>query len=99
MPSLEYDDEDQSEAMPMTVAGSAVKPQFPYGMRICLTDKEFAKIGCNPDDLKAGDLIHLTECFARVTDKHTSDGEMGTSCRVELQIEHCNIEDETSEDE
>jgi hypothetical protein len=94
---MELDDEDQFDAMPMPV--TMAKPQFPYGMRLCLTDKEFSKMECDPDELKVGDLIHLTECFARVTNKSENDGEMGKTCRVELQIEHCDIEDETTEDE
>ncbi len=96
MPSMELDDEDQFDAMP--IMANVEKPKFPPAMHIALTDREFAKMEHDPADLKKGDLVHLTECFARVTDIFHHDGEMGKTCRVELQIEHCDIEDETTED-
>lgn len=95
MPSMELEDDEKYDSIPI----EAVKPDFPYGLRICLTDKEFAKMGANPEELNTGDLVHLTECFARVMNVHHDDGPMGKTCRVELQIEHCNIEDETAEDD
>lgn len=94
-PSMEYDDEDQED---MAIPAMPEKPQFPYGLRISLSEKEIDKCECDPEDVKVGDLIHLTEVFARVTSVNHNDGEGGKTSRWELQIEHLNIEDETLED-
>lgn len=95
MPSMEYDDEDQVD---MAIPAMPEKPRFPYGLRISLTEKEFAKLGCDPSDLEPGDLVHLTQVFARVTDVSHRDGDTGKTSRVELQIENMDFEDETLED-
>ena len=43
MVSMELDDEDKLDApMPIKMPN---KPDFPYGLRICLNEKELKKIG------------------------------------------------------
>jgi hypothetical protein len=90
MVSLELDDEhklDAPQPIPM-----AAKPDYPYGMRICLTHVEMAKLGLDPD-CKVGDVL---DCAARavVTNVNHSQSEDGSECcRVELQIQEMSVED------
>lgn len=97
MASMEMTDEEKlDQIMPMAMPA---RPDFPPGLAIALTEREIGKAGCDPSFFKKGDLVHLKQCFARVTHKSESDGEAGQTCRVELQIENLEIENESTEDE
>ena len=95
--SMEMDDEDKLDTvMPIPLPE---KPDHPYGLRICLTGKELEKLGLDADDAEVGSIIHL-HALARVTDVSSSDGTMGKSSRVELQItDMCCVESEDEENE
>jgi hypothetical protein len=94
--SLEYDDEDKHDNG-IEIAGKSTKPDYPWGLRISLTKKELDKLGLsdNPD---IGDLIDM-RAFAVVTSVSKHDGEQGSECRVELQIQRMAVENEMDEDE
>lgn len=95
MKSMELDDEDKIDAcLPMPCA----RPDFPYGLRISLSEKEFAKLGIDPADAVDGGIFH-GHFMARVcsVSSETRDGEM--TCRVEAQIEDLAIESEDDENE
>lgn len=95
MTSMELDDDDKLDAvMPFPMPD---KPEFPYGLRICLTGKEFQKLDLDPSDAEVG-AIFRGHFLARVTSVSTSDGEYGSNCRVEAQIEDLMIESEDEED-
>ena len=85
---LELNDEDK---MDMAVPEIASKPDYPWGLRICLTDKELEKLGLEAD-CEIGDMIDI-RCFATVTSVSKGDG----GCRVELQIEKMAVENEMTE--
>jgi hypothetical protein len=88
---MSMDDEDILDApMPIPMAD---KPRFPFGLRICLTGPELAKLGLDAD-CDEGDMLDM-RCFATVTAIHKEDG----NCRVELQIERMSVEDESQETE
>lgn len=104
MKSLELDDEDKLDAaMPIPMPS---KPDFPYGCRICLTEKEFEKLGLDSKDAVIDGMIH-GHFMGRITSvSHTessggatggSDGE--SCCRVEIQMEALAIESEDEENE
>lgn len=96
MSDMEMDDEDQLDAvMPIAMPEKA---RYPYGLRICLTEKEFEKLGLDPRDATVGGICH-GHFLARVTDVHANESDSGSSCRVELQIEDLAIESEDEEDE
>lgn len=91
---MELDDEDKLDAVtPIPTA----RPDYPYGLRICLTDKELAKLGLS-DDCEVGDMIDM-RCFGTVTSFSKNDSGEGSSCRVEIQIEKMAVENEMTEDE
>ena len=91
---LEMDDEDQLDAVtPYPVKERA---QYPYGLRISLCHTELEKLGLELPDV--GDVIDL-RAFAVVTSVSSNDGEYGSSCRVELQIEKLAVENEMTEDD
>lgn len=86
--SMELDDDDKLDApMPYPMPD---KPDYPYGLRICLTDKELAKLGID-HDCDVGDSITFG-AKAKVTSKTCTDGDGGHSCRVELQITDMDVE-------
>lgn len=96
MQSMELDDEDKLDTiMPIPMAS---KPDYPYGLRICLTEKEFEKLKLDPSAAEVGGMVHL-HAMARITSVSSSEGEMGHCCRVELQIENLAIESEDEENE
>jgi hypothetical protein len=88
--SMELDDEDKMDvAMPMPMA----TPDYPPGLRFCLTHKELSKVDLD-SDCKVGDMIDM-RIMAEVTHK----SEDSDSCRIELQIMLIKrFEDEDTED-
>jgi hypothetical protein len=86
---LELDDEDKLDAiMPIPMAD---KPDYPYGTRITLTDKELKKLKLD-DECDVGDLIDF-----RAMAEVTSISKDGDNCRIELQIQKIALEDESKE--
>lgn len=82
MIDLELDDESKLDSvMPMATD----KPDYPWGLRICLTHVELEKLGLEAD-CECGDVIDL-RAFAVVTSVSQSDSGDGQTCRVELQIQ------------
>ena len=90
---MELDDEDKLDApqpYPMPT-----KPDYPYGLRISLTEKELKKLGLEMPE-KIGDMIDL-RAFAVVTCMSQHDNGDGNCCRVELQIQKMSVESEMKE--
>lgn len=89
---MELDDEDKLDTcMPI----ACDRPDYPYGLRISLTEKELAKLGLDAD-CEIGDMIDM-RCFGSVTSVSMNDGEHGKSVRIEIQIEKMAVEDESTE--
>ena len=87
---MELDDDDKMDTiMPMPMS----MPDYPCGLKICLTHVELEKLGLDAD-CDIGDVIDM-RCFAEVTSV-TKDGE---NQRVELQIQKLAIEDEMTEED
>lgn len=97
MKSLELDDEDKLDAiMPIPME---TKPDFPYGCRICLTEKEFEKLGLDAKDAVIDGMIH-GHFMGRITSVSHSESTSGDPCcRVEIQMEALAIESEDEENE
>lgn len=96
MVSLELDDEDKLDMVcPMPMSE---RPRFPYGTKICLTDKELAKLNLDPKDAFVGGMVHI-HAMARITSASCEDTEGGQRSRVELQIEDMCIESEDEEND
>ncbi len=93
---MELDDEAKLDfCAPMACKA----PDYPYGLKICLTDKELEKCGCDPKSFEKDGYVHL-HAMARITYvTHTDDSEKGKTTRVELQIEGLALESEDEEDE
>jgi hypothetical protein len=71
------------------------KPDYPWGLRICLTHIELKKLGLDAD-CEIGDLIDL-RAFAVVTSISKDSSPSGDSARVELQIQKIAVEQELEE--
>jgi hypothetical protein len=96
MHSMELDDEEKLDAlMPLPMPE---KPEYPYGLRISLTEAEFKKLDLDADDAVVGGIFHL-HGLARITSVNITDGPNGKCCRVEAQIEDLDIESEDDENE
>jgi hypothetical protein len=96
MVSMELDDESKLDAvMPIPMPN---RPDFPYGLRICLTEKELDKLGIAHDEAEVGAIFH-GHFMARVTSVSQNEGDMGKSCRIEAQIEDLAIESEDAEND
>ncbi len=94
MQSMELDDEDKLDAAgPFPLPD---KPDYPYGLQICLTHREFEKLGLDPAEAFVGGICHL-HALARITSVSANDGASGSSCRVEMQITDLAIESEDEE--
>ena len=96
MVSMELSD-DQKLDSPMPIA-MPTKPDYPWGLRITLTDQEFAKLGLDPADASVGEVFHFF-ALARVTCISVNDGPDGKCCRLEAQIEDLAVESEDEENE
>lgn len=95
MQSMELGDEDKLDAcLPMPCA----MPDFPYGLRITLSEKEFAKLELDPSDAVVGGIFH-GHFLARITAVSAEQRDGGNSCRVEAQIEDLMIESEDDEND
>lgn len=92
--SMELDDEDKMDTL-MPIAMPS-KPDYPYGLRICLCEKELTKLGLPVPDI--GDMIDA-RIFGRVTSVSSESREGGDTCRVEIQIEYMSAENEMTEEE
>ena len=87
---MEMDDEDQLDTI--LPSPKMPKPQYPYGLKICLTTPELKKLDLDTD-CNVGDTIDL-RAFAEVT----SISKDGDNCRIELQIQKLAIENESQEE-
>ena len=97
MISVELDDEDQLDAvMPIAMPE---KPRYPYGLKICITEKEFEKLNLDPSDAVIGGIFH-GHFLARITGIFKNETDSSDACcRVEAQIEDLAIESEDEEDD
>lgn len=96
MVSMEMDDESILDAaMPIPMPE---RQRFPYGLRICLTDKEMDKMELDIGDAVVGGMVHL-HAMARITSVSQNDTPDGKCGRVELQIEDMCVESEDEENE
>lgn len=97
MQSMELDDESKLDAAQPIAMDS--RPDYPYGLRICLTHEELKKLDLDPADAFVGGMIH-GHFMGRITSASANDYEgSGPSCRIEIQIESLAIESEDAENE
>jgi len=96
MTSMEMDDDDKLDAaMPIAMPE---RPDYPYGLRICLTEKELEKLGLDCEEAVEGGIFH-GHFLARICCVTKTDQNGDKSCRIEAQIEDLAIESEDAENE
>lgn len=94
MKSMEFDDEDKLDAMlPIPMPD---RPDYPYGLRICLTEKELEKLGIDCAEACVGGTFygHFMACITTVSSEKREDKDC---CRIEAQITDLAIESEDEE--
>ena len=90
--SMELDDEDQLDGIPMAMpSGKPVAPQFPYGLRISMSEKDLERLKLSYEEANVGDYLEFRAraCVTSASEHKIEAG--GTCCRVELQIESMKI--------
>lgn len=85
--------EKEANMMPMEYQ----EPDYPYGLRICLTSDELEKLDME-DGVEVGDYLHL-HAFARITSVSENEVNGESNKRIELVLTHIEAEDEESENE
>lgn len=70
--------------------------EYPYGLCIALENTELDKLGAEGRDFRVGDLLDL-RAMAKVTNISQHESEGHTHCRIELQITHLALENESAE--
>lgn len=94
---MELDDEDKLDmCLPCGPDMKPKGPEYPWGLRISLTDKELKKLDLDVKDAEIGDLIDM-RAFAVVTSISQDERGGEKCCRVELQIQKLAIESEMEE--
>ena len=89
---------DDDEKLDRAIPDMPSKPDYPWGLRISLTEKELKKLELDAD-CDIGDMIDL-RAFAVVTSVSKNKMDGGEECcRVELQIQKLAVENEMTEDE
>lgn len=96
MKSMELDDEDKLDAiMPIPMPE---KPDYPYGLKICLTEKELDKLGLDCAEACVDGMIH-GHFMGRITSIATEQRDGKDCCRIEVQITDLAIESEDEENQ
>lgn len=91
---MEMSDEDKlEEVAPIT----RDVPDYPWGLRICLTHKELAKLNLDPSAAFVGATIH-GHFMAEITSISSTQIDGDECNRIELQITSLAIESEDEED-
>lgn len=93
MVSLELDDDDKSDADPTV---KALSPDYSWGTRIQLTERELVKLGLAHDGVEIGEIVH-GHFMARVVGRRHNIDDSSETCCVTLQIEDLAIESEDQE--
>ena len=90
--SMEMDDEEKMDFLaPIAMPD---RPDYPYGLRICLCEKELTKLGLPVPEV--GDYLDMRS-FGRVTSVSCEQRDGSDTCRVEIQIEQIAVENENEE--
>lgn len=95
---MELDDYEKSDIEKSYPVLKEDKPEYPYGLRICLTGSELDKLNLDPEDAFIGGIIH-GHFLAKITSISANAGEEYSNCRIELQICSLAVESEDAENE
>ncbi len=95
MKSMEHTDEEKLDH----VAPIAIDhPDYPFGLRISLSEKEFEKLDLDHTEAQVGGIVH-GHFMGRITSVNQNADGGEPCCRVEIQIEDLEIECEDDENE
>lgn len=89
------DDEKIDTVLPIPMES---RSEYPYGLRICLTNAELEKLGIDGAEAGIGSFFHL-HGMARITSVSCEDRGDGPCYRIEAQIEYMSVESEEAENE
>jgi hypothetical protein len=91
---MELDDEAKLDAYPIIGPdGKNRGPEYPYGLRISLTEKELAKLDLDVADADVGDLVDI-RALGVITSISQDEGSNGKTARVEIQLQKLALDDE-----
>jgi hypothetical protein len=93
--SMEKDDDDVLDHM---AVNPVLNSKYPYHLRITLTHKELAKLGCDPSVAERGCMVE-GHFIGEITDVHFPEDPKDEKCRCEIQIQELGLECEGEEEE
>ena len=93
---MELDDDEKLDA-PSPI--KEYRPDYPWGLRLCLTEQELEKLDLDSSDAFVGGMVHIFAMARIIGVNVSSSSENGDRCRIELQIENLGIESEDAENE
>lgn len=73
------------------------RPEFPYGLRISLTEAELEKLGIDISEATVGGyfMLHALCCVTSVSCNETDTGK---NCRLEAQLEQMAVDGDDAEE-
>jgi len=95
MVDMELTDEEKLDMMMPCISTMSNQPDYPYGLKICLTEKEIGKLRLSAD-CEVGEVIDM-RAFAEVTSVSVEKRDGKETCRIELQIQRLALENESTE--
>jgi len=98
MTSMEMDDDQKLDMVCNYPGLKDDKPEYPYGLRICLTGPELDKLGLSLEEAFLGGIIH-GHFLGKITSLSQNISEDSDSSRVEIQITALCIESEDAENQ
>lgn len=94
---MELADEDKLDCTIPCASDKPMLPQFPWGLRISLTERELETLDLDPAGAQVGGMVH-GHFMARITSASIDQNQDGkTRHRIELQIEQMCVESEDEE--
>lgn len=100
MVDMELGDDQKLDALPIATEAKVPGPEYPWGLRITLTEADIEKLGLDPSEAFVGGYVHLhaMACITCAPLEKQADGSM-TCQRMELQIEKLCVESEDEEND
>lgn len=94
---MELDDEEKQD-FAVACGPKPLVPEYPWGLRITLTEKELDRLGLDPEGAAVGGYMHghFMACITSVTSEKYEGGDRH---RIELQIEKLAVESPTEDEE
>lgn len=91
---MAYDEDDKLDYVaPIKID----TPDYPYGLRVCLSNAEIRKLGIDPSEAVVGGHV-MAHCLMKVTSVSCDQTDEGEKYRIEFQIEEMGVDSDEAEE-